>query len=80
MGNVGHSKSLPGTPNFWNHGPAVTYKQIFKKRPGCRSKEVQRNCESNSPRPFPHIFYEVESEPFGESKQFIHIINMVDNQ
>ena len=33
MGNVCHSKSLPGTPNFWNHGPEVTYKQIFKKRP-----------------------------------------------
>ena len=33
MGNVSHSKSVPGTPNFWNHGPAVTYKQIFMKRP-----------------------------------------------
>ena len=33
MGNAGHSQSLPGSPNFKNHGPAVTYKQISKKRP-----------------------------------------------
>ena len=46
MGNAGHSKSLPGTPNIYNHGPAVTYKSISKKRSAyvdCRNQKELEN-------------------------------------